>query len=228
MMELERAAAAFGSAQTALAGTSDAAPSALEQVSACLKVQLTCDMRDSRTITCGCCKPCDRALSDLSFSKLCMLSPCTCRMKFDVVPHQARQRLLHPHNELLGATHNTLADILASTGRWSAAAAACGCSVTALDAVFPTGSLVVAHQRQKHATLLRRAGEHTAAMQLEAELLRVLELHYGSEGKAYDSAFSCSVEATVAPNVQRTATSTKQKHVGGRALHEAEGLCALL
>jgi hypothetical protein len=85
----------------------------------------------------------------------------------------------YAHNELIGATEDALSDALAAAGRWSTAAAACGRSVTILEAAFPQDSLVVAHQRQKHAVLLQRAGNHLAAAAAEASVSQIHRLHFG-------------------------------------------------
>ena len=91
-----------------------------------------------------------------------------------------RRRLLHPHNELLGATYNSLAEMLACVERWVAAAAACGRSVEILEAAYPADSVVVAHQRQKHASMVMQAGDEATAVKLYHKVARVFTLHYGS------------------------------------------------
>ena len=100
---------------------------------------------------------------------------------------QMRRRRLHAHNELIGATEDSLSDALAALNRWSAAAAACGRSEAILQAAYPQNSLVVAHQRQKHVALLRRAGDHVAAAASDADVSPVMTLHFGDEYDIADS-----------------------------------------
>ena len=89
---------------------------------------------------------------------------------------------MRPHNQLLGATYDSLAEMLAYIERWVAAAAACGRSVEILEAAYPADSVVVAHQRQKHASSVMQAGDEATAVKLYHDVARVLTLHYGSAG----------------------------------------------
>ena len=103
-----------------------------------------------------------------------------------VLHRQVRRRLLHAHNQLLGATHSSLSEMLSFVERWSASAAACGRSVEILEAAYPPGSLVVALQEMKHASLIRQSGDHVTSERLMDKAARVLMLHYGDPGYGLD------------------------------------------
>jgi len=103
-----------------------------------------------------------------------------------------RRRLLHPHNQLLGATYHSLARVLADLERWVAAAAAFGRSVEIMEAAFPPNSLLVAHQYMQHAELLGRTVEPAAALRVQHRWARVLELHYGDPMMEYEEGMRLS------------------------------------
>jgi len=105
---------------------------------------------------------------------------------------QVRRRLLHPHNQLLGATYHGLARVLADLERWVAAAAAFGRSVESMEATFPPNDLLVAQQHRQHAELLDKAVEPAAALRLRHRWARVLELHYGDPMMEYEEGMRLS------------------------------------
>ena len=93
---------------------------------------------------------------------------------------QIRRAHLHPHNELLGATANTLADALAADGSLAEAAQQCSASLDILSGTYPPDSTAVAHQKLKLASLLQPLQRDRQQARLIEEALAVLRLHYGS------------------------------------------------
>lgn len=107
-----------------------------------------------------------------------------------------RQAQLHPHNQLLGATHDALAHAWHLAGGDEAAAQHLRHSLAALRYAYPSGSTAVAFQQRQLAQTLRLAAaaaaaggsggaaaaeQHLAeARQAEEEAEAVLQLHFGS------------------------------------------------
>ena len=106
-----------------------------------------------------------------------------------------RQAQLHPHNQLLGATHDALAHAWHLAGGDEAAAQHLRHSLAALRHAYPPGSTAVAFQQRQLAQTLRLAAaaaaaggsggaaaaeQHLAeARQAEEEAEAVLQLHFG-------------------------------------------------
>ena len=101
-------------------------------------------------------------------------------------PPQVRRRLLHPHNQLLASTYNSLAVFLSAAERWVTAAAAWGRFVEIMEAAFPPNSLVLAHQYMKHGSMLHQAVDPVPALRLQHKSARILELHYGDPMMGYE------------------------------------------
>ena len=92
---------------------------------------------------------------------------------------QVRRAHLHPHNELLGATADALADALASGGRFDEAAQQCSASLDVLSRLYPPDSTAVAHAKLKLAALLQPLHHDEQQAQLRREARTVWQLHHG-------------------------------------------------
>lgn len=107
---------------------------------------------------------------------------------------QIRRRHLHPHNELLGATADALADAFAAGGDVSKAAEQCAVSLEVIARSYGPHSTAAAHCKLKLAGLLRQAGSGDddnggggvggscadRADKLRQDAAAVLALHHGS------------------------------------------------
>ena len=95
---------------------------------------------------------------------------------------QLQREELAASNQVLGRTHDALADALAEQGDAHAAAGHARGAAEAVLAAYGEGSLAAAHQRQKLSAVLHACGrraeaEHVAA--LAAGTLRVCKVAYG-------------------------------------------------
>jgi hypothetical protein len=101
-------------------------------------------------------------------------NPCTYRGA-----PQIRRSHLHPHNELLGAIADALADALAADGKLAEAAQQCSASLDVLSQSYPPDSTAVAHAKLKLAALLQPLQRDEQQAQLVQDALTVLRLHHG-------------------------------------------------
>ena len=92
---------------------------------------------------------------------------------------QVRRAHLHPHNELLGATADALADALAARGKFDDAAQHCSASLDVLSRSYPPDSTAVAHAKLKLVALLQPLQRDEQQARLMREALAVLRLHHG-------------------------------------------------
>ena len=103
---------------------------------------------------------------------------------------QIRRRLLHPSNELLGATADALADAYAAGGSFAGAAEQCATSLAVMSHAYAADSTAVAHCKLKLARLLASEGSGGSGhggervRQLRAEVAAVLALHHGAAAAA--------------------------------------------
>jgi hypothetical protein len=81
---------------------------------------------------------------------------------------QVQQAELAASNQVLGRTHDALADALERQGDTRGAAAHARSAVQAVLAAYGEGSLQLAHQRLKLSAVLRGGGEHVEAQQAAA------------------------------------------------------------
>lgn len=99
---------------------------------------------------------------------------------------QVQQEELAVSNQVLGRTHDALADVLAGQGDMHAAVGHARTAVEVVLAAFGEGSFAVAYQQQKLSEVLHACGwrveaERTAA--LAAETLRVCQVPCGDTVK---------------------------------------------
>ena len=67
---------------------------------------------------------------------------------------QVRQDLLAHTNQLLGRTHFIMASIFEGAGQYKAALAYSSAALEIVKANYPLGSLIIANEEVKHASLL--------------------------------------------------------------------------
>lgn len=106
-----------------------------------------------------------------------------------------RQQHLHPHNLLLGATHDALARAWHTAGNAQAAAQHLRHSLTVLLHAFPPGSTAAAFQRRQLALMLRLAAAYAAPGSSGAAVEELL-----AEARAEDEAAEAVLQAHFGPH----------------------------
>ncbi len=98
-----------------------------------------------------------------------------------VPPAQIRRKVLHPGNEVVGASEDAAGDACAEVCDLAAAARHCSAAVRAVEGAYGAAGTAAAHQQLKLAALQRRCGNAGEGARLQDVALNTLTLHHGRE-----------------------------------------------
>ena len=96
-------------------------------------------------------------------------------------PTQIRRKLLHPDNEVVGASEDAAGNACAAAGDLAAAAQHCSAALRAVEGAYGAAGTATAHQQLKLAALQRQCRDAGEDVLLQHAALSTLTLYHGRE-----------------------------------------------